>query len=97
MQFGEAFTTGSSMMPQKRNPDALELARALSGRIRRPDGVVGDAEGAPERLQQGHAGGQARPVRRGDAVQLVLPAVAGAVAEMTFRTDPDAGGGDERA
>src|SRR6185312_12356338 len=27
VQYGDAFTTGSSMMPQKRNPDALELAR----------------------------------------------------------------------
>ncbi len=29
----DAFTTGSSIMPQKRNPDAAELARAKVGRI----------------------------------------------------------------
>ncbi|WP_218578728.1 argininosuccinate lyase [Vineibacter terrae] len=29
----DAFTTGSSIMPQKRNPDAAELARAKTGRI----------------------------------------------------------------
>ncbi|NDF12651.1 MAG: argininosuccinate lyase [Proteobacteria bacterium] len=29
----EAFTTGSSIMPQKRNPDAAELIRAKTGRI----------------------------------------------------------------
>jgi len=29
----DAFTTGSSMMPQKRNPDAAELVRAKTGRI----------------------------------------------------------------
>ncbi len=29
----EAFTTGSSLMPQKRNPDVLELMRAKSGRL----------------------------------------------------------------
>ena len=29
----ESFTTGSSIMPQKRNPDAAELIRAKSGRI----------------------------------------------------------------
>src|SRR6185312_472617 len=33
VQFGDAFTTGSSMMPQKRNPDALELARGSSARV----------------------------------------------------------------
>ena len=30
---GEQFTTGSSIMPQKRNPDAAELARGKSSRI----------------------------------------------------------------
>jgi len=29
----ESFTTGSSLMPQKRNPDALELARGATGHI----------------------------------------------------------------
>src|SRR5262249_30086366 len=29
----DAFTTGSSMMPQKRNPDAAELVRAKTGRL----------------------------------------------------------------
>src|SRR5262249_56318061 len=29
----DKFTTGSSMMPQKRNPDAAELVRAKTGRI----------------------------------------------------------------
>jgi argininosuccinate lyase len=30
---GEGFTTGSSIMPQKRNPDLAELARGKSGRV----------------------------------------------------------------
>ncbi len=33
VRLSDAFTTGSSIMPQKRNPDAAELARAKSGRI----------------------------------------------------------------
>ena len=33
IRLSDAFTTGSSIMPQKRNPDAAELARAKSGRI----------------------------------------------------------------
>ncbi len=32
LQFGDAFTTGSSIMPQKRNPDVAELARGRSGK-----------------------------------------------------------------
>ncbi len=33
VRFSDRFTTGSSIMPQKRNPDAAELVRAKSGRI----------------------------------------------------------------
>lgn len=33
IQLSDAFTSGSSIMPQKRNPDAAELVRAKTGRI----------------------------------------------------------------
>ncbi len=33
VRFTDAFSTGSSMMPQKRNPDAAELVRAKAGRV----------------------------------------------------------------
>ena len=33
IRLGEEFTTGSSIMPQKRNPDFAELARGKTGRI----------------------------------------------------------------
>jgi argininosuccinate lyase len=33
VRFSDAFTTGSSLMPQKKNPDALELIRGKSGRL----------------------------------------------------------------
>jgi argininosuccinate lyase len=33
VKLSDKFTTGSSMMPQKRNPDAAELVRAKTGRI----------------------------------------------------------------
>ena len=33
VKLSDAFTTGSSIMPQKRNPDAAELVRAKTGRI----------------------------------------------------------------
>ena len=69
-QFGfvrmpEAFTSGSSIMPQKRNPDAAELVRGKSGRILGDlQGAAGRAEGPAARLFQGHAGGQGGRVRR---------------------------------
>jgi argininosuccinate lyase len=33
VRLSDAFTTGSSIMPQKRNPDAAELVRAKTGRV----------------------------------------------------------------
>ncbi len=33
LKIAEAYTTGSSLMPQKRNPDAAELTRGKSGRV----------------------------------------------------------------
>ncbi len=33
LQFADSFTTGSSIMPQKRNPDIAELARGRSGKV----------------------------------------------------------------
>jgi argininosuccinate lyase len=33
IQVGDAFTTGSSIMPQKKNPDAAELVRGKTGRV----------------------------------------------------------------
>ncbi|HEY3148095.1 MAG TPA: argininosuccinate lyase, partial [Dongiaceae bacterium] len=33
MRLSDKFTTGSSIMPQKRNPDAAELVRAKTGRV----------------------------------------------------------------
>jgi argininosuccinate lyase len=33
VEFGDAFATGSSIMPQKKNPDVAELIRGKSGRL----------------------------------------------------------------
>jgi argininosuccinate lyase len=33
IELGEAYTTGSSMMPQKKNPDSMELVRGKAGRL----------------------------------------------------------------
>ena len=58
IKLSEAFTTGSSMMPQKRNPDAAELLRAKSGRLFGAfNNLVHGDEGLAARLRQGHAGG----------------------------------------
>ena len=65
-RLSDGFSTGSSIMPQKKNPDAAELVRAKTGRI---NGHLHRAahrhEGPAARLFQGHAGGQGSGLRRG--------------------------------
>ena len=57
----ESFTTGSSIMPQKRNPDVAELLRGKTGRVYGVAGrVAGHAQGPADELQPRPAGGQRR-------------------------------------
>jgi argininosuccinate lyase len=49
----EGFTTGSSLMPQKRNPDALELARGAAGQVLgRLVGMITTLKGVPAGYQK---------------------------------------------
>ena len=62
----DAFSTGSSLMPQKKNPDAAELLRGKSARlVGHLTGAPDAAQGAAQLLRQGPAGGQGAAVRRG--------------------------------
>ena len=64
VKLSDAFTTGSSIMPQKRNPDAAELTRAKIGRIAGAfHGTRHGDEGTAAGLFQGHAGGQGTDFR----------------------------------
>ncbi len=61
----EAYSTGSSAMPQKKNADLLELVRGKAGRvIGAATTLADDREGLAARLQQGHAGDAGAAVRR---------------------------------
>jgi argininosuccinate lyase len=64
VRMSDAWSTGSSIMPQKRNPDAAELVRAKSGRAIGSLVQLDDHhEGPAARLFKGHAGRQADHVR----------------------------------
>ena len=80
----DRYCTGSSIMPQKKNPDVPELVRGKSGRVVRPPGGAARAdEGAAARLQQGQPGGQGAAVRhRRHAARTALAVFAGLVAGL---------------
>jgi argininosuccinate lyase len=88
VRFGEAFTTGSSMMPQKRNPDGLELARASGARVLGDlVAMLGMLKGLPSGYNKDLQDDKRALFSAVDLVALVLPAVAGTVSEITFDQD----------
>ncbi|WP_431236299.1 argininosuccinate lyase [Mycolicibacterium aichiense] len=84
----DAWSTGSSIMPQKKNPDIAELARGKSGRlIGNLTGLLATLKAQPlaynRDLQE-----DKEPVFDSVAqLELVLPAMAGLVATLRFDTD----------
>ncbi|MEP7065017.1 MAG: argininosuccinate lyase [Gemmatimonadota bacterium] len=88
VQFGDSFTTGSSMMPQKRNPDALELARGSGGRLLGDlTSLLATLKGLPSGYNKDLQDDKRALFDAVDTVLLVLPGVAGALGEITFRAD----------
>src|SRR3954465_3071119 len=85
VRFGDAFTTGSSMMPQKRNPDALELARGSGARaIGDLSTLLATIKGLPSGYNKDLQDDKRALFDAVDTVLLVLPAVAGALQEIRF-------------
>jgi len=85
VQFGEAFTTGSSMMPQKRNPDPLELARGSGARaIGDLTTLLATLKGLPSGYNKDLQDDKRVLFDAVDTILLVLPAVAGALQETRF-------------
>lgn len=85
VRLGDGFSTGSSMMPQKRNPDVAELVRGKTGR------VVGSlvallttVKGLPLAYDRDLQEDKEPLFDAIDTVLLALPALAGAVASCVF-------------
>ena len=85
VRFGDGFSTGSSMMPQKRNPDALELARGSAARsLGDLVAMLGALKGLPSGYNKDLQDDKRALFDAVDLALVVLPAVAGTVAELTF-------------
>ncbi len=83
----DAYSTGSSIMPQKKNPDVAELARGKAGRL------IGDLAGLLTTLKalplayNRDLQEDKEPVFDAvDTLQVLLPAFTGMIATLTFHT-----------
>jgi len=88
VRLDDAYSTGSSIMPQKKNPDVAELARGKAGRL------VGDLTGLMTTLKalplayNRDLQEDKEPVFDAiDTLEVLLPAFTGMVATLRFDTD----------
>ena len=85
VKFGDGFSTGSSMMPQKRNPDVFELARGSGARVLGDlVSLVGTIKGLPSGYSKDLQDDKRALCNAVDLLHLVLPAMAGAISELRF-------------
>jgi len=84
VSLSDAFTTGSSIMPQKRNPDAAELVRAKTGR------VIGDLnallvvmKGLPLAYSKDMQDDKEPVFEAADTLELAIAAMTGMIRDLT--------------
>lgn len=84
VSLSDAFTTGSSIMPQKRNPDAAELIRAKTGR------VIGDLssllivmKGLPLAYSKDMQDDKEPVFEAADTMELAISAMTGMIRDLT--------------
>ena len=84
----DAFATGSSIMPQKKNPDIAELARGKAGRlIGNLTAVLSMLKGLPFAYNRDLQEDKEPVFDIVDNLSLLLPAFTGMVATLTFNTE----------
>ena len=84
----DAFTTGSSIMPQKRNPDAAELVRAKTGRLNGSlVALLTVMKGLPLAYGKDMQEDKVPVFEAVDALELCLAATAGMVRDMRPRRE----------
>ncbi len=91
----DRFSTGSSMMPQKKNPDIAELARGKAGRlIGHLAGFLATLKGLPLTYNKDLQEDKEPLFDACDTVRFTLLALDGLVGTLTFRTGTMAGQAD---
>jgi argininosuccinate lyase len=93
MEFGfvelsDAFSTGSSLMPQKKNPDPLELTRGKAGTlIGHLTGLLATLKALPSAYDKDLQEDKPAVFAAADTLRVMLPVVAGAIETLTVHAD----------
>jgi argininosuccinate lyase len=88
VEIDDAFATGSSIMPQKKNPDVAELARGKAGRlIGNLTGLLATLKGLPLSYNRDLQEDKEPVFDAVDTLLTVLPAMAGLIGTLRFHTE----------
>ena len=88
VRLDDAWSTGSSIMPQKKNPDVAELARGKAGRlIGNLSGLLSTLKGLPLAYNRDLQEDKEPLFDSLDQLRIVLPAMAGMIGTLVFHTD----------
>ena len=88
IRLSDSFSTGSSIMPQKKNPDAAELVRAKTGRINGSlIALLTVMKGLPLAYSKDMQEDKEQVFDAAESLELAIAAMAGMVRDMTVRTD----------
>jgi len=84
----DAWATGSSIMPQKKNPDVAELTRGKSGRlIGNLTGLLATLKGMPLAYNRDLQEDKEPVFDSVEQLELLFPALAGMIGTLTFHTE----------
>ena len=84
----DSYSTGSSIMPQKKNPDVAELARGKAGRlIGNLTGLLATLKAQPLAYNRDLQEDKEPLFDSVDQLELLLPAMAGMVGTLAFHTE----------
>ena len=87
VRLDDAYSTGSSIMPQKKNPDIAELARGKSGRlIGNLAGLLATLKGLPLAYNRDLQEDKEPVFDSVETLEVLLPAFTGMVGTLTFDT-----------
>jgi argininosuccinate lyase len=84
----DAYSTGSSLMPQKKNPDTLEVTRGKSGRlIGHLTGLLTTLKGLPSAYDKDLQEDKEPVFDSADTLEIALPVMAGLIGSLRLRPD----------
>ncbi len=88
VELADAYAAGSSLMPQKKNPDTLELTRGKTGTlIGRLAGLLATLKGLPSAYDKDLQEDKAPVFDAADALLRMIPVMTGLIASLTVRGD----------